>query len=208
MIMKTCKKCLTPFDQRNCPTCQKTYNAAWRKANLEKVRDYNAAYRKANLGNLSAYYAEWYTANPEKVRARAKVWAKANPSKHRAHAAAYRKANPEKCLARVEAWKKANPDKCNATTMRRNATKLNATPAWASQGYITLWYKLAKMEEARTGKKCHVDHIVPLRSKLVCGLHCEDNMQILFAGPNITKGNRHWPDMPDIHTIQNLTGEH
>jgi len=31
----------------------------------------------------------------------------------------------------------------------------------------------------------------------VCGLHCEQNMQILWNADNIRKGNRWWPDMPE-----------
>lgn len=32
-------------------------------------------------------------------------------------------------------------------------------------------------------------------SKKVCGLHCEANLRALPAVDNISKGNRHWPDM-------------
>lgn len=48
----------------------------------------------------------------------------------------------------------------------------------------------SSMEEERTGKAVHVDHIYPLNSPIVCGLHVEDNLRLLFAGDNIAKGNR------------------
>jgi hypothetical protein len=41
-----------------------------------------------------------------------------------------------------------------------------------------------------------VDHVVPLKSPLVCGLHCEANLELIPANDNFRKGNRHWPDMP------------
>ena len=66
-----------------------------------------------------------------------------------------------------------------------------AKPDWANDKFMELWYKLAKVEERRTGKKVHVDHIIPLKGRNVCGLHCEDNMQLLFAEDNWSKGNSH-----------------
>lgn len=70
------------------------------------------------------------------------------------------------------------------------------TPKWANFKYIELWYIFARMEAERTGKSVHVDHIVPLKSKFVCGLHCEQNMQLLFAEDNFKKNNKYWPGMP------------
>ena len=42
-----------------------------------------------------------------------------------------------------------------------------------------------------------VDHVVPIRSKIVCGLNVPANMQLLHKSLNSSKGNRHWPDMPE-----------
>lgn len=60
-------------------------------------------------------------------------------------------------------------------------------------------YLEAKRIGQETGVKHHVDHIVPIKSPIVCGLHCEANLQILPEAENIRKGNRHWPDMPSAN---------
>jgi len=71
----------------------------------------------------------------------------------------------------------------------RRANRIKATPLWANQGYIELFYKLSQIEADRIGEPVHVDHIVPLQHPLVCGLHCEDNLQLLKATDNLSKHN-------------------
>ncbi len=70
-----------------------------------------------------------------------------------------------------------------ARDAKRRASKLLATPNWANLITIKEIYRTCP-----TGY--HVDHIVPLQGKLVCGLHCEFNLQHLPARENLSKGNR------------------
>jgi hypothetical protein len=88
-------------------------------------------------------------------------------------------------------WQQANPDKCRHYANTRRAKKIRAIPPWFEEEQV------AKVYEMATEYGFHVDHIVPLNSETVCGLHCWANLQLLSKEVNASKGNRHWPDMPE-----------
>lgn len=90
-----------------------------------------------------------------------------------------------------------NRHKINASLANRRANKLKATPLWANNFFIKEIYHLSNIRSKVTGFKWNVDHIVPLRSKFVCGLHCEANLQVIPAKANQIKSNLIWPDMPN-----------
>lgn len=141
-----------------------------------------------------------YAADREGRKAKSAAWREANPERHMQNVAAWRTAHPEKHKASVRKarakWARAHPEKVNARNSLRHATKMNAVPKWANTFFIGEAYDLARRRTEATGVEWEVDHIIPLRSEMVCGLHVENNLRVIPALHNQQKGNRHWPDMP------------
>lgn len=93
-------------------------------------------------------------------------------------------------------WRRSNPDVLAAARVRRRADETKATPSWAVPFFIREAYALANLRTKMFGFAWHVDHIVPLRSKLVCGLHTEANLQVIPGAINMAKSNSFWPHKP------------
>ena len=68
----------------------------------------------------------------------------------------------------------------------------NAQPAWADRRAIERVYAEARRRR-KEGENVHVDHIYPLCSPLICGLHIASNLRILPALDNMQKSNNEWP---------------
>lgn len=105
----------------------------------------------------------------------------------------YKNRSPDQIKRRKEYRKrycKKNADKFAFYARSRENKVKQATPAWADKRYIKLFYTLAKIEEKRICETVHVDHIIPINGKTVCGLHCEDNLQLLTGMDNMKKHNK------------------
>lgn len=139
---------------------------------------------------------EWFQKNKDRAYAVRKIYREKNAEAFRTYSVEYRAKNSERLKGLAAKWTSENMGIKAATTARRRAAKLQATPKWADLKFIRKYYILARKITVETGIKANVDHIVPLQSKIVCGLHCEANLSIVSEKLNKKKGNSRWPDMP------------
>lgn len=140
---------------------------------------------------MNAQHRQWCERNRERKREIARAWNKRNQATCKRNNAAWIARNPNRLreLARI-AYQERPEIYGTEKVMRRNAAKLRATVAWANREKISAIYREAKELERKTGIKHHVDHIVPLQSSKVCGLHWEGNLRPVPASVNCSKGNR------------------
>src|SRR5262249_57098438 len=61
----------------------------------------------------------------------------------------------------------------NDQTTKRRVHQHQATPAWADKQAIRAIYEQAQRIARETGQKMHVDHIIPLKGRLVTGRHIQ-----------------------------------
>ena len=117
---------------------------------------------------------QWQKDNKELVNKRNKKW---------------RFENKEKVSNSNKQWRAKNKSYILFRNSNRKLYIKQATPLWANMDAIKLEYDLAIWCSQVTGIAYHVDHVVPLRGKNVCGLHVHNNLQVIPATDNLSKSN-------------------
>ena len=103
----------------------------------------------------------------------------------------YYRSNRNKWPAYVAKWNKANRGAMAANTAAYKARKLQATAK--NDPAIDYVYYAADVIKGVYGGRPDVDHMVPLKNDLVCGLHVAQNLQLLSHRKNCAKGNTWLP---------------
>src|SRR5262245_52307232 len=122
----------------------------------------------------SGYTKRYYLRKRERTLAKNKRWRDRN----RAQMQAIRKQ-----------WLSIHPRFEAERAHQRRTQRLRGV---SRQELIPAWQTAAELTE-RTGIRHHVDHIVPVRNQLVCGLHVPANLRVIPAEENQRKGNRFQP---------------
>lgn len=170
--MKTCSKCYIE-KPNDCFNKSKKARDGLFTYCKECRKDVNAAWRSTN----SNYMSDYYSAHNEKIIQKSKEWY----LKNKEHGKAIRRK-----------YSKENRNIKNTLEAKRRTAQLLRTALWADQEKIKAYYDVcAFFNEVNGYIKYHVDHVVPLQGKSVSGLHTHNNLQIIPAKENMSKGNRY-----------------
>ena len=133
---------------------------------------------------------QWHLSNKEKRAAYREVYVAATVEHRKKTKRKWDEANYE----HRRRYRKARLPYYTERARMRSALKSKATPPWLTQEHILeirQLYWLADDLFTISGQSYHVDHIVPLKGKDVCGLHVPWNLQILPSDLNLSKSNKH-----------------
>ena len=193
--LKTCRKGLHqyPADKKQCPQCKKKTTREWRINNLERYQKLNQRWEINNKKQRQKAHRQWELRNKQQCQKTKHFWYLKNKEHCKQKTKQWKLANLEHKRKQDLKWAKLNSEKVNACSAKRRARKKQATPSWANNAVIEKIYKECIELTKQTGIKHHVDHVFPLKNKYMCGLHVENNLQILKASENFLKGNRVWP---------------
>jgi hypothetical protein len=184
--------------QYQCKECVRDYKKKYVQKNYDRLKKEWSAYRSENREKFLGSMRAWYQKNRETALEKKKIYRKENRKTLNVYSINWSKKNKEKVRASQRNHHKNYPEKARARLSKRRAARLFATPPWLTKDHLDQiqdLYIIGSAFRLFTGQEYHVDHIVPLVSKGVCGLHVPWNMTVLEGDENRKKGNRYWPDM-------------
>lgn len=181
---RNCLKCkmelpATSFPKvgNRCKDCGREYLNAWRKANVEKRQAQRVREYEKDGERIRAYTKSYAQANPEKAKSASAKW----QSENREH---LRNTRRERYQKDVEFR-----DNLKSRNSARHKRLRQSMPAWVTRASLRTIFEMAIRLTSETGVMHHVDHIIPLRGKLVSGLTVPANLRVITASENCKKNS-------------------
>jgi hypothetical protein len=153
-------------------SCVECLKAEWQKGNIKRAEYFKTYNRREDVKDRKN---DWYLANRDQVIAQAKTRPYALTKEYK------------------RVWKERNLTWVRADTKARRRKHRQATPKWLTtkqKAEIRQLYQIAITMTKTTGEQYVVDHIVPLRSDTVCGLHVPWNLRVITQEENLKKSNK------------------
>ena len=172
--MITCKLCLVKKEDTAFNACSRKSNGKNSYCKSCQSKN-NKLWMQENASRRSDYSKSYKKVNQVAVKENKRSW----DIKNQEHRKAYRTSNKSRYAAHA---------------MKRYVRTKLSQPSWLSESQlkeIEVFYWLAADLKIVSGETYHVDHIIPLQGKNVCGLHVPWNLQVLPADVNIRKSNKH-----------------
>lgn len=154
--------------QLRCKTCVKAHYKVVSQTVKESVKAYQ---------EFKSKDPEWILSERVRKRALQKRLYKANPEKFKLVAKRYKHKNKAAY---------ANHQRIRGMAIKSMYNNLRESHKEA----ILNLYKFRDTLSTCSGEIWHVDHIIPLKGKNVCGLHVPWNLQVLRAKDNMAKHNK------------------
>lgn len=162
-------------------------------SNLDKISNKNKKWYEENKEYKLEYNKKRIERNRDKILKQYKDYHEKHKEERNSYTREHRRLKREYYSDYMKKWSKDNPGYYSAKAKEREEKERKACPAWLSdtdkQVMIDI-YKESKALSKSTGIKRHVDHICPLKSDIVCGLHVPWNLQILTQRENNQKYNK------------------
>lgn len=206
--MKTCTKCLEEKSRdafhkdsesldgikTRCKVCIKEADRVRHSLNKEKDNLRRKEYRLKNIEKERAKGIAWskdqWINNRDHISKRCAKYSATHTAERAIYNKKYRELNSDKLSVKDREYYLKTKHVIISRNALKRAFKVKATPSWANLSLIRDIYKMREILSKETGVIYHVDHIIPLKGKSVCGLHVEYNLQVIPAYENLTKSNK------------------
>jgi len=177
MEYKLCASCKVEKPTSNFRWARTRFESWCKECKSKHRKEYYQANKDKEKLIATQHHYNTYAKKREHKIKKAIEWVKNNPDKY--------KVNAKKCYERTKL-------KRFAYQALTRAKRRNAVPKWFEtiKEDVQKIYIEARTKTLETGIPHEVDHIIPLVSDYVCGLHVPNNLRVVTRYENRSKQNK------------------